>query len=104
MAVSLHQAQTPFGTQAATTNATPDGQRCEDVVATVVDMQSQRSPVLTETNRMHLVPFGMQSRTFGLYLAASNRLLISLLCGVVPPQVRGIRAKQDMPGPIRHKQ
>jgi hypothetical protein len=34
---------------------------------------------MTETNRIYLVLFGMQSRTFGPYLAANNRILISLM-------------------------
>jgi hypothetical protein len=33
----------------------------------------------TETNRIHLVLFGMQNRTFGSYLAANDRILISLM-------------------------
>jgi hypothetical protein len=37
------------------------------------------TPVITETNRMHLVLFGMQNRTFGPYLAAINRTLISVM-------------------------
>jgi hypothetical protein len=38
---------------------------------------------ITETNRMHLVLIGMQNRTFGPYLAAMYRIIISL----VPDQV-----------------
>jgi hypothetical protein len=34
---------------------------------------------IAETNRMHLVLFGMQNRTFGPYLAANNRILISVM-------------------------
>jgi hypothetical protein len=36
----------------------------------------------TETNKIHWVLFGMQNRTFGPYLAADNRILISLVRGV----------------------
>jgi hypothetical protein len=35
--------------------------------------------VITETNRIHLALFGMQNRTFGPYLAAINRILISVV-------------------------
>jgi hypothetical protein len=38
---------------------------------------------ITETNRIHLVLFGMQNRTLGLYLAAINRILSGNL-GTVP--------------------
>jgi hypothetical protein len=34
---------------------------------------------ISETNRMHLVLFGIQKRTFGPYLAANNRILISVM-------------------------
>jgi hypothetical protein len=32
-----------------------------------------------KTDRMHLVVFGMQNRTFGPYLAANNRILILVM-------------------------
>jgi hypothetical protein len=34
---------------------------------------------MSETNRMRLVLVGMQKRTFGPYLTANNRILISLM-------------------------
>jgi hypothetical protein len=33
----------------------------------------------TESNRIHLVLFGIQNRTFGPYLAAINRILVSVI-------------------------
>jgi hypothetical protein len=36
---------------------------------------------VTETNGIHLVLFGQQNRTFGPYVAAINRILISLVKG-----------------------
>jgi hypothetical protein len=38
-------------------------------------------PFITETNRIHLVLFGVQNRTFGPYVTAINRVLISLWIG-----------------------
>jgi hypothetical protein len=37
--------------------------------------------VIIETSRMHLVLFGMQNRTLGPYLAAIDRILISVMQG-----------------------
>jgi hypothetical protein len=34
---------------------------------------------ITETHRMHVVLFGMQNGTFGPYLAAINRVLVSVM-------------------------
>jgi hypothetical protein len=36
---------------------------------------------IAETNRIHLVLFGMQNRTCGPYLAAIHRFLISIMIG-----------------------
>jgi hypothetical protein len=49
-----------------------------------------RQPTITETNRMQLVLFGMQNRTSCPYLAAINRILISLTTAAVgwPPSNR----------------
>jgi hypothetical protein len=38
-----------------------------------------QSEYTSETNRIHLVLFGKQNRTSGPYLAAINRILISLM-------------------------
>jgi hypothetical protein len=38
---------------------------------------------IPETNRVHLALFGMQNRTFDPYLAANNRILISLMSHVL---------------------
>jgi hypothetical protein len=37
----------------------------------------RRPPVITETNRIFLVLFGMQNRTLGPYLTANNRMLVA---------------------------
>jgi hypothetical protein len=42
-----------------------------------------RQECIAETNRIRLVLFGMQNRTFGPYAAAINRILISLMVGAV---------------------
>jgi hypothetical protein len=39
-----------------------------------------------KTNRIQLVLYGMQNRTFGPYLAVINRILISLLASDVTPE------------------
>jgi hypothetical protein len=41
---------------------------------------ARHAAVITETNRVHLVLFGMQNRTSGPYLAAINRMHVSLMC------------------------
>jgi hypothetical protein len=40
------------------------------------------TPPITETTRIHLVLFGMQNRTFGPYLAAIERILVSAMLGL----------------------
>jgi hypothetical protein len=44
--------------------------------------------IMTETNRIHLVLFGIQNRTFGPCLAANNRILISLMHTTVVARMR----------------
>jgi hypothetical protein len=41
-------------------------------------------PVVTETNRIQLVRFSMQNRSFGPYLTAMNRILVPVMHGVSP--------------------
>jgi hypothetical protein len=48
------------------------------------------NPVMSETNRRHLVLFGMQNSAFVPCLAAINRILISLVCGALGEH-RGLR-------------
>jgi hypothetical protein len=45
-------------------------------------------PSITKTNRIHLVLFGMQNRTFGPYLAANDKILISLMQAHATERVR----------------
>jgi hypothetical protein len=40
-------------------------------------IRSNALHAITETNRVYLVLFGMQNRTFGPYLAAIHRILTS---------------------------
>jgi hypothetical protein len=64
---------------------------------------------ITETNKIQLVLFGMQNRTFGPYLAANNRILISLmqrsrgLLLVEPPRVTRTWISQLQLWPLHEK-
>jgi hypothetical protein len=58
------------------------------------------TPCITATNRMHLVLIGMQNRAFVPYLAAINRIRISVMVGMQQrlgvPRVGQLASREHM--------